>query len=259
MGQPHWIVNYQEEEHVNNYLKSYSKKVDELATTNEVNFILEHVLVNHDSRIVDICCGPGRHILELARRGFKHVLGIDLSPKMTEIVSQAAAQENLDVHVMNRDMRRIGPLEADLVMNMFSSCGFFDTDEDNFAFFDSVYHALKPNGYFLLDITHSESYQRNLMPKEWDETEDTLVLKEQNFDVKTSRYTRRTIIFDKNNHYKRSERYSTARAFSFSEIERYFNKLGFAIVEKFGAISGQNLDFHEETSDRLIVISRKMQ
>jgi len=45
-------------------------------------------------RVLDVGCGPGRHALELARRGF-HVHGIDISPEFVEIAREVAEREGL--------------------------------------------------------------------------------------------------------------------------------------------------------------------
>jgi len=60
------------------YLKTDGDVVENTeATRQEVDALLAAAPVDEDSVILDLCCGQGRHSLELARRGFKHVSGID--------------------------------------------------------------------------------------------------------------------------------------------------------------------------------------
>ncbi len=44
---------------------------------------------------LDVGCGTGRYALELARRGARHVVGIDISEKMLAVCSQRARQDGL--------------------------------------------------------------------------------------------------------------------------------------------------------------------
>ena len=48
-------------------------------TRREVDFIVAAAAIQPHSHILDLCCGQGRHCLELARRGFKNVMGVDRS------------------------------------------------------------------------------------------------------------------------------------------------------------------------------------
>ena len=57
-------------------------------TRREVDFIVSSAAIQPHSHILDLCCGQGRHCLELARRGFKHVMGA-----RPLALSRAACQE----------------------------------------------------------------------------------------------------------------------------------------------------------------------
>jgi SAM-dependent methyltransferase len=58
-------------------------------TVQEVEFLIEALDLEPGERILDVGCGPGRHSLELARRGFD-VVGIDISPRFIELASTEA-------------------------------------------------------------------------------------------------------------------------------------------------------------------------
>jgi 2-polyprenyl-3-methyl-5-hydroxy-6-metoxy-1,4-benzoquinol methylase len=63
-------------------------------TTQEVDFILETTGAKVGSAFIDVGCGPGRHSLELARRGMQ-VTGIDVSQDFIEIAQRSSAAESL--------------------------------------------------------------------------------------------------------------------------------------------------------------------
>lgn len=259
MSTPYWIKNYQEEGFVKNYLNSYPDKTGIQSTSTEVDFIQKYIDLNKDSKIVDVCCANGRHVLEFARRGFTNVVGVDLSPLMLSLAKADAEREGLSANTdwQELDMRNLGNFEADLILNLFSSCGFFDTDEDNFAFFQSVNRALKMGGTFMLDLVPRESYIRNLNPQEWHEDENSIILREQEFNLDISRYVRKTIQIFKNDLKERTERYSSARAFSIYEVNEWLKKAGFNIVYRFSSMGDSVTEFDPNTAEHLCVIAVK--
>ena len=58
-------------------------------TTNEVDFIVSELGLEPPMRILDVGCGPGRHALELARRGFE-VVGVDISQRFVDLATANA-------------------------------------------------------------------------------------------------------------------------------------------------------------------------
>ena len=64
-------------------------------TTREVDRLFEVFNLTAGDRVLDVGCGPGRHALELARRGVQ-VVGIDISERFVNIATNAANAEHLD-------------------------------------------------------------------------------------------------------------------------------------------------------------------
>ncbi|MBN1935882.1 MAG: methyltransferase domain-containing protein [Anaerolineae bacterium] len=73
-------------------------------TTAEVNFVLDVLNVAPGQRILDMGCGPGRHAIELARRGFQ-VTGVDFTQSFIDAGRKLAAQANTQVDFVCRDAR----------------------------------------------------------------------------------------------------------------------------------------------------------
>ena len=81
--------------------------------------------------VLDLCCGPGRHSLEFARRGFT-VTGVDRSPFLLERAREKADAAALTVEWVLDDMRQFQrPAAFDLACNLFTSFGYFEHEEDN--------------------------------------------------------------------------------------------------------------------------------
>lgn len=63
-------------------------------TVGEVDSLLELTGVAPGSRVLDVGCGPGRHALELAERGYE-VVGVDISKTFVELAQSGAAERDL--------------------------------------------------------------------------------------------------------------------------------------------------------------------
>ncbi|GAG14209.1 unnamed protein product, partial [marine sediment metagenome] len=100
-------------------------------TAKEVEFIVEALALPAESRILDLCCGVGRHTVPLASRGYRMV-GLDLDEAALALARQRAQDSGVDVELVQAEMREI-PFrdELDGVINIFSSLGYYDTDEED--------------------------------------------------------------------------------------------------------------------------------
>ncbi len=61
-------------------------------TAQEVDLLIRSAGVERNDRILDLCCGQGRHSLELARRGFPRVTGLDRSRYLIRLARKRARQ-----------------------------------------------------------------------------------------------------------------------------------------------------------------------
>src|SRR5215470_9917263 len=59
-------------------------------TAEEVGLLIRSVGLERNDRILDLCCGQGRHSLEFARRGFPHVIGLDRSRYLIRLARKRA-------------------------------------------------------------------------------------------------------------------------------------------------------------------------
>lgn len=121
------------------------------------------------SPLVDLACGPGRHTLELARRGFE-VTGVDLSePFLTRARAGGArlAGTAPAARFVCSDLRQLGLAAAsfDSVLLLGNSFGYF-SDDDNRAILDEMRRILRPGGLLCMEITHREAYLAALVPYE---------------------------------------------------------------------------------------------
>ncbi|MBD3183627.1 methyltransferase domain-containing protein, partial [Candidatus Poribacteria bacterium] len=96
----------------------------------QVEFLKSHIDIPEGARILDLCCGCGRHAVELKRQGYD-VVGVDLSDELLKMACDRAEECELIMQFIKCDMREIPyKNEFDLVVNFFTSFGYFDTDEE---------------------------------------------------------------------------------------------------------------------------------
>jgi SAM-dependent methyltransferase len=133
----------------------------------EARFFIDNLIretnIANGSRVLDLACGRGRHAIYLNSLGFD-VVGADLSAAS---IAHASAAENSRLRFVVHDMR--APLELDkfhLVMNLFTSFGYFDSISDNQAVMDAVNGCLVEKGLFALDFMNAEKVVKNLVPAE---------------------------------------------------------------------------------------------
>lgn len=144
----------------------------------EAAFIARALRLKKGQRVLDLCCGTGRHSFELARRGAL-VTGLDATQ---EYLAQArrAAHKTVNPVFVRGDMRRLAfNGEFDAVVNLWTSFGYFEDPSDDLRSLRGAARALKPGGLFLIDVVNGDWNRRHAVPRNWSRRSDgTLVLEE---------------------------------------------------------------------------------
>jgi SAM-dependent methyltransferase len=116
------------------------------------------------ARVLDLGCGPGRHSIPLAKQGAQ-VTGVDRSPFLLEKARSRAEFEKLNIEWVQADMRSfIRPGEFDLVINLFTSFGYFGDVEEDLTVLRNVFRSLAPGGFFIIDVMGKKSSLADLRP-----------------------------------------------------------------------------------------------
>lgn len=106
--------------------------------------------------VLDLCCGPGRHSVVLAKKGFM-VTGVDRSALFLTKAKAYATAQQAEVEWVEKDMRQfVRPDAFDLVLNMFTSFGYFDNKADDLQVLQHIYQSLRPGGVFFIDVASKE-------------------------------------------------------------------------------------------------------
>lgn len=134
------------------------------STKKQIDFVLNQVELNAESRILDMCCGYGRHSMELAKRGYQ-VTGIDYSRELIEIAKSKCENEGIEnVRFEEGDIRRYNESKLfDLTISMFVSLGYFENEDENISAIKVLCNSVRENGYLFLDL-----YNYNKMYSEYE-------------------------------------------------------------------------------------------
>jgi SAM-dependent methyltransferase len=108
--------------------------------------------------VLDACCGPGRHSLELASRGYR-VTGIDITEAYLEAARESAAGSARFLRADIRDFSTDEPF--DLAINLYTSFGYFSDPRDDLRALGRIRAALRPGGSLVLETTGKETAARD--------------------------------------------------------------------------------------------------
>jgi len=139
-------------------------------TEQEVDLLVRSAGLQRNDRLLDLCCGQGRHSLELARRGFQYVTGLDRSRYLIRLARKRARQRNLQVSFHEGDARRfrLGDGEFHCVCILGNSFGYFDRPEDDLAVLEAVKRALASGGVLVMDLMDGEWMRSHFEPRSWE-------------------------------------------------------------------------------------------
>jgi SAM-dependent methyltransferase len=164
--QPPWYI----ESFRAGYLELYPHRNLEAARA-EVQFLASQGLCG---RVLDLCCGFGRHSLALHERGLQ-VLGIDLS---AELLAHAQLQPELAPirdRLVRGDARAIPVRSGSMVLNLFSSFGYFGEGGDRLVLAE-IARVLGPRGCLVLDLMNPQRVRQSLVPSSKSQRGDALLL-----------------------------------------------------------------------------------
>jgi len=139
-------------------------------TADEVDLLIRSVGLERNDRILDLCCGQGRHSLELARRGFPHVTALDRSRYLVRLARKRAKQRGLQVSFHEGDARRfrLGDGEFHCVCILGNSFGYFERPEDDLAVLEAVKRALGSGGSLVMDLMDGDWMRHHFEARSWE-------------------------------------------------------------------------------------------
>jgi SAM-dependent methyltransferase len=209
-------------------------------------FVALHL--NEHSKVLDACCGKGRHSIYLNKKGCE-VTGIDLSHQS---IAYAKKYENDKLQFFEHDIRNeFYSNSFDYVLNLFTSFGYFKRENENIKAIKVFAKALKPKGKLLIDFLNADQVCSSI------KSNDCKTIKGIQFNIKKTvengMIIKKIDFTDAGSHFEFKEE---VRALRLIDFEKYFKLAGFQVIAKYG---DYHLNPYEAlSSDRLIILAEKI-
>jgi D-alanine-D-alanine ligase len=255
---PHWWEEIFDEL----YLKTDGDVVENAELTRrEIDLFLDLLPLARDAKVLDICCGQGRHSLELAKRGFGNVAGIDRSAFLLQQARLRAQAAGLAVRFHQADARAL-PVDDerfDAALVLGNSFGYFERASDDELMLREIHRTLRASGKVLLDVSDGAHVRQHFEPRSWEWiAEDMFTCRERALSATGDQLITREMT----THVERgvvADRFYAERLYDPSEMDALLTRSGFAVLQgpaRFASTSTRNQDLGM-MAQRLIFIAQK--
>lgn len=205
--------------------------------------LMNYLSFDKKIKILDLACGRGRHSVFFNKLG-NNVTGVDIS---SNNIREAKKNENKSLKFHIHDMRLPMNMKFDLVVNLFTSFGYFDNDMDNLKTLISLKKNLADNGFGVVDFFNIGYLNNNLVNENFEVIES--------IKFKLKRYIHNSFLIkeiyfnhnDQNYNFKEK-----VKALSLNDFKSLFEQANLKIVDIFGDYHLNKFDIIN--SQRLIFI-----
>ena len=205
--------------------------------------LTQYLNLPENGKVLDLACGKGRHSVYLNKLGYQ-ITGVDLSEQS---IAHAKQFENDTLKFNVHDMTKPYPDTFDAVFNLFTSFGYFETDECNLKTVESIKAELNASGFGVIDFMNAEYVIDHLIPENTKTVDGIDFLQKRRLE---NGYIIKDISFDVDGeHYDYQER---VKALTLNDFESFFEKAGVHLLDVFGDYKLNK--FKTKTSERLIMI-----
>lgn len=216
----------------------------------EVSQMLNWLRLPRGAKVLDLCCGMGRHSVTLAEYGY-NVTGVDLSSTLLE----EARKNDTPARIcwIQGDMRRV-PLPCDhfdAVFSLFTSFGYFDEDHENRKVLLEMERLLLPGGKWVLDFLNTEALVACLVP--YSERQEGHLIIQEARTVEHGMVKKRIAVLEPDREPRLYD--EQVKLYQLPDFEQMLQGTSLVIDQLYGDYSGSPYD--PATSARLILVGRK--
>lgn len=210
------------------YLRIYQHR-DEQEAEHAIELIEANLAGREINSVLDLGCGAGRHTSALLERWW--TVGLDLSMALLRI----ARREEPHAPYVRADMRELPFAEGsfDLVVNLFTSFGYFEDDREHGRVLSCVRETLRPGGTLVIDFLNAAQVRRGLVPYD-ERVESGITIEQRRAITPDDRFVEKTIrLRDRGREYIERVRLLTP-----NDLEGMLRGAGFEVLKRFGDYGG---------------------
>ncbi len=227
------------------YLHIYQHR-DEQEAEHAIELVASNLAGREIHSVLDLGCGAGRHTKVLFERWW--TVGLDLSMALLKV----ARKESPDAPYVRADMRELPFADEsfDLVVNLFTSFGYFEDDRDHARVLTCVRAAMRRGGTFVIDFLNADQVRRELVPYD-ERVENGITIEQTRAISQDDRFVEKTIRLRE----RGKEYIERVRLLSAADLERMLGAAGFEVVKRFGDYGGT--DWSEDSPRTILFASRR--
>jgi ubiquinone/menaquinone biosynthesis C-methylase UbiE len=220
--------------------------------SHEAELVLRLARLTPPATILDLCCGPARHAVFLAKEGFE-VTGVDRSPFLLKKALARIEASQVQIELVQADMREfVRPKRYNLILNLYKSFGYFQTRCEDLAVLRNVCASLKAGGKFVLETVNKDFLKSRNCHTRWEQIPDgTLSIQHYQPLGNWSRIAIQWVLVV-NNYAKRFD--YEHNLYSDEDLRLLLGEAGFQEVRFYGSLAGTP---YNERSTNLIAVAER--
>ena len=229
----------------------------------EVNEVLNQLGNPKHIKMLDLCCGEGRHSLLFSKKGHE-VIGLDYSNNFLKEARKQASKSKSSVKFLKGDMKKTSTYfknhDFDVVVSLYNSFGYFDKRKDDLQTLKEVNKVLKSKGHFIINTLNGDSVVSKLeksISMGYEISKNLFMIDKAHIDLKKMRtHSDWTIIDARKNKTAIFRGKFGQNVYTHKELSKMLKVAGFKVVKTWGILKGG--DFDEKKSWHQTILAQKI-
>ena len=220
----------------------------------DVEFLIQSLKLNKNHNILDVPCGAGRHTLCFGKKGF-FVTGVEINKHCLKL-AQKNCRNLKTVAIKKANMKNLSwaKNKFDLVINLYTSFGYFKTDKENQSFLYELVKSVKPGGHLVIQTINRDWLLKVFSPVDWSESPHSYYMHGRKYDPKTNYMEGYNFYLDKKSG-KGEKAYHRIRLYSISEMKKLLSSTGLVSLKVFANTKAEAVNKY--SSDHPLFIGKK--
>lgn len=232
-------------------------------TERQTQFVIDFAKLTSSDRVFDVGCGTGRHVLSLATKGIP-VDGLDISPISVEEAQKAINLLQLEIpksELYIADARELPQKHPELAgryslaISLFSSFGYYESDDEQLTLLRGIKHILQPKGALLLDLPNKDFILQHFSDESEFTIDDLIVRVTRKYNPNRSRIETKTGVTDG----QTEDVMDVAmNLYSYTDIDQLLQQAGFIIEKVARDFTSVDFDPQDSSCKRILILARKI-